>query len=95
MGRRSGLQTLGCLLTFPAQRGSLDHMKYRTKTGRVLTDAEIEVLAEEAERGYDLKPGDLKPTRRWCGTLTDRPDWPRPTDRQEDDDDDGDEHPSR
>jgi hypothetical protein len=27
---------------------------YRTKSGRVLTDAEIEALADEAERGYDI-----------------------------------------
>ena len=27
-----------------------------TKTGRVLTDAEIEALADEAEAGYDLGP---------------------------------------
>jgi hypothetical protein len=26
----------------------------RTKTGRVLTDADIQALADEAERGYDL-----------------------------------------
>lgn len=26
----------------------------RTKTGRVLTDAEIQALADEAERGYDV-----------------------------------------
>jgi hypothetical protein len=34
----------------------------RTKTGRVLTDAEIRVLADEAERGYDGKQ--LKARRR-------------------------------
>lgn len=27
---------------------------YRTKSGRVLTDADIEALADEAERGYDV-----------------------------------------
>jgi hypothetical protein len=27
----------------------------RTKTGRVLTDADIEALADEAERGYDVE----------------------------------------
>lgn len=26
----------------------------RTKTGRILTDEEIEALAAEAERGYDI-----------------------------------------
>ena len=28
---------------------------YRTKTGRILTDADIEALADEAERGYDVE----------------------------------------
>ncbi len=28
--------------------------EYRTKTGRVLTDADFEALADEAERGYDV-----------------------------------------
>lgn len=27
---------------------------YRTATGRMLTDADIEALADEAEQGYDL-----------------------------------------
>ena len=27
---------------------------YRTKTGKILTDADIEKLADEAERGYDV-----------------------------------------
>jgi hypothetical protein len=27
---------------------------YKTKTGRVLTDADIKALADEAERGYDV-----------------------------------------
>ena len=34
----------------------------RTKTGRVLTDAEIEAMADEAERGYDIEV--LKTRRR-------------------------------
>ena len=34
---------------------------YRTKTGKVLTDADIEALADEAERGYDV---DVLKTRR-------------------------------
>lgn len=34
---------------------------YRTKTGKVLTDADIEALADDAERGYDV---DLLKTRR-------------------------------
>ena len=28
---------------------------YKTKTGRVLTDADIESMADEAERGYDVE----------------------------------------
>lgn len=28
---------------------------YRTRTGKVLTDADIEALADEAERGYDIE----------------------------------------
>jgi hypothetical protein len=35
---------------------------YTTKTGRVLSDAEIEALADEAEGGYDVE--DLKRRRR-------------------------------
>lgn len=35
---------------------------YTTKTGRELTDADIEELADEAERGYDVD--DLKSRRR-------------------------------
>ena len=27
---------------------------YRTKSGRILTDADIQALADEAERGYDV-----------------------------------------
>ena len=34
----------------------------KTKTGRVVTDAEIEALADEAERGYDVET--LKTRRR-------------------------------
>lgn len=37
---------------------------YRTATGRVLTDADVEALAEEAERGYDVAELATKPTRR-------------------------------
>ncbi len=40
-----------------------DHSKpYTTKTGRVLSDADIEGLADEAERGYDVEG--LKRRRR-------------------------------
>ena len=35
---------------------------YKTKTGKVLTDADIEAMADEAERGYDVET--LKPRRR-------------------------------
>jgi uncharacterized protein (DUF4415 family) len=35
---------------------------YRTKTGKILTDAEIEAMADEAERGYDVEA--LKARRR-------------------------------
>ncbi len=35
---------------------------YRTKTGKVLTDSEIEAMADEAERGYNVET--LKARRR-------------------------------
>jgi hypothetical protein len=35
---------------------------YRTRTGKVLTDADIEAMADEAERGYDTET--LKARRR-------------------------------
>ncbi len=35
---------------------------YKTNTGKVLTDADIEALADEAERGYDVDA--LKSRRR-------------------------------
>lgn len=35
---------------------------YRTKTGKELTDADIEAMADEAERGYDVEA--LKARRR-------------------------------
>lgn len=35
---------------------------YVTKTGKVLTDEDIEKMADEAERGYDVAA--LKPRRR-------------------------------
>lgn len=37
-------------------------MNYVTKTGRVLTDEDIEALAAEAEQGYQIE--DLKPQDR-------------------------------
>jgi len=39
----------------------------KTNSGRVLTDAEIEALADEAERGYDVNQ--LKARRRGRPTL--------------------------
>ena len=35
---------------------------YKTKTGKVLTDADIEAMADEAEQGYDIEM--LKSRRR-------------------------------
>lgn len=35
---------------------------YRTKTGKMLTDADVEAMADEAERGYDVEQ--LKARRR-------------------------------
>jgi hypothetical protein len=35
---------------------------YKTKTGKVLADADIEAMADEAERGYDVEM--LKSRRR-------------------------------
>lgn len=36
--------------------------RYTTKTGKVLSDADIEAMADEAERGYDVE--ELKTRRR-------------------------------
>lgn len=41
---------------------------YRTKTGRVLTDADIEALADEAERGYDVENLPRRPGRPRMGS---------------------------
>lgn len=41
---------------------------YRTKTGRILTDADIEALAAEAEQGYDVEPLAKKPGRPRMGS---------------------------
>lgn len=38
--------------------------KYVTKSGKVLTDADIEAFADEAERGYDVSHLVGKPSRR-------------------------------
>lgn len=37
---------------------------YTTKSGKVLTDADIEALADEAERGYNVEKLKDKPNRR-------------------------------
>jgi type I restriction enzyme R subunit len=41
---------------------------YRTKTGRVFSDAEIEALADEAEQGYDINHLAKKPGRPRMGS---------------------------
>ena len=41
-----------------------DQTTYRTKTGKILTDADIEALADEAEAGYDVEHLKGKPLRR-------------------------------
>lgn len=41
---------------------------YRTKTGRVLTDADIEALADEAEHGYDVEQLARRPGRPRIGS---------------------------
>ena len=41
---------------------------YRTKTGRVLTDSDIQALADEAERGYDVEPLAKRPGRPRMGS---------------------------
>lgn len=38
--------------------------EYTTKTGKVLTDADIEALADEAEKGYDVSHLAGAPDRR-------------------------------
>lgn len=34
--------------------------EYRTKTGRILTESDVEKLAAEAERGYDISAIELQ-----------------------------------
>jgi predicted HicB family RNase H-like nuclease len=41
---------------------------YRTKTGRILTDVDIQALAEEAERGYDTEQLAKRPGRPRMGS---------------------------
>ena len=41
---------------------------YRTKTGRVLTEVDLEALADEAERGYDVEHLAKKPGRPRMGS---------------------------
>jgi hypothetical protein len=38
-----------------------------TSSGQVLTDADIEALADEAERGYDLSEWRIRPGRPFLG----------------------------
>jgi hypothetical protein len=40
---------------------------YKTKTGKVLTDSDIEALADEAERGYDIEDLRRRPGRPSLG----------------------------
>ncbi len=47
---------------------SNDPRPYRTKTGRQLTDADIEALADEAERGYDVDQLAKRPGRPRIGS---------------------------
>jgi hypothetical protein len=42
-----------CTLGWKSSKG--DETEYRTISGKLLTDAEIEALADEAERGYDVR----------------------------------------
>jgi hypothetical protein len=51
----------------------LDRTQLVTKSGKVLTDADIEALADEAERGYDVSHLVGKPDRRkvWVVELPD------------------------
>jgi len=44
---------------------------YRTTTGKVLTDSDIEALADEAEQGYDVET--LKARRRGRPMIGDAP----------------------
>lgn len=41
---------------------------YRTKTGRILTEADVEALADEAEQGYDVEHLVRKPGRPRIGS---------------------------
>lgn len=45
--------------------------RYRTTTGKVLTDSDIEALADEAEKGYDVE--ELKTRRRGRPMIGDAP----------------------
>jgi hypothetical protein len=48
---------------FPGETTLTERRKtYKTKSGKVLTDADIEAMADEAERGYDVDA--LKARRR-------------------------------
>lgn len=45
-------------------------ISFRTRRGTVLTEAEVDRLAEEAEAGYDLKPGQLHKTVNHPAVIT-------------------------
>jgi len=50
---------------------SVTEKTYRTRTGKTLTDADIEAMADDAERGYD--PEVLKTRKRGRPMLGSRP----------------------
>lgn len=47
-------------------------MTFRTRSGRELDDADIEALADEAERGYDVEHLKTQ-TAQFVATVTDEP----------------------
>lgn len=47
---------------------SQESRTYRTKTGRILTDADVEALADEAEQGYNVEQLARKPGRPRMGS---------------------------
>jgi hypothetical protein len=42
---------------------------YRTRTGRILTEEELDELVAEAERGYDVEELASRPDRRRFGPV--------------------------
>lgn len=45
----------------------------KTKSGHILTEADIEALADEAERGYDLSEWHTRPGRPFLGAQPAQP----------------------